>query len=150
MIKPALENSVILKKGKYLLVRDYKSLELNLDIEKMEIQNRDIANANYSYEDIVPLKLYPKLKRKIKKAYLLCFYPDIYDGFDKLFLGKTCTNWEDPDTGDSILMISLNEYENALEWVKEDSFYNILDLEEELNNPAVDVVSNVAERQKKS
>jgi len=148
MKKPTLENTIVLKKGKYLLVRDYKSLGLNLDIEKMKTQKRRIANADYSYEDVVPLKLYPLLKRRIKKAYLLCFYPDDY-GIDKLFLGKFYTNWEDSDTEDSILMISLNEYGNALEWVKDGSFYSVLDLKEELDNPVVHVVSDIGERRRK-
>jgi len=65
-------------------------------------------------------------------------------------LGRTCTDWKDSGTGDSILMISLNEHKDALEWVKEDSFYSILDLKEELNNPIVDVASNIAERGKES
>jgi len=147
MKKPDLENIVALREGKYLLVRDYKSLELHLDIEKMEIQKRRIANTDYSYEDIVPLKLYPLLKRRIKKAYLLCFYPDIY-GVDKLSLGKFCINWKDADTEDSILMISINEYKNALEWVKDGSFYSVLDLKEELNNPVVHVVSDIGERRR--
>lgn len=147
MKKPALDNSVVLKEGKYLLVRDYESLELNLDTKKMEMQKIHVSNADYDYEDIVPIKLYPLLKRRIKKAYLLCFYPD-YGSVDKLFIGKFCINWQDSSTEDSILMISLNEYKSALEWVKQGSFYSVLDLKEELSNPIIHVVNDVAERKR--
>ena len=86
-------------------------------------------------------------KRRIKKAYLLCFYPDDY-GVDKLFLGKFCINWKDLDTEDSILMINLSDHKNALEWIRDGYFYSVLDLKEELNNPVVHVVSDIGERRR--